>query len=263
MDCLKLHECELCERSFVCEYDKYLHNSWVRKARLDMIRKVILVNSVKGGLGTTAFATAFAADISKKGIKTALLETSFFSTLPDYLSNDASKGLEITREGILPPMSAFGFSYLSPALFMQKERRPVFWDAEAVLKFIRKMVVNTNWGDINILVMDVSSCQTGLLKEIKAFFGEKMSNAVVLVDFKDPSSTQAEAHIEHIKTVSKSVIVVKSPSHDIKVKDKLRSLPFVETLFSAGTKPSDVITSIMEPYAPVLEEVSKNCLSMF
>lgn len=263
MDCLKLHECELCERSFVCEYDKYLHNSWVRKARLDMIRKVVLVNSVKGGLGTTAFSSALAADLSRRGLKTALLETSFFPTLPDYLGHDAQKGLEITGEGILPPVSGLGFLFLSPALFMQKERRPIFWDAEAVLKFIRKMVVNTNWGDLNILILDVSSCQTGLLKEMKTFFGDKMSSAVVLVDFKDPASAQANSHIEHIKTVANSIFVIKSPSNDIKVKDKLRSLPFVENLFFAGTKPSDVITSVMEPYAPVLEEVSKNCLSMF
>ncbi len=260
MDCLKFHECELCERASSCEYDKHIHSSWVRKTRMEMLKKVVVVNGVKGGLGSTSFACALSANIAKRGLRTALIETSFFSVLPDYLGYDSQTGLEIMMDGIIPPISEYGFSYLSPSLFMQKDKRPIFWDAEAVVKFIKKMVVNTNWGDIDCLVLDVSCSQSGLLKEIKTFFGEKIVHAVVLVDFKDAGSAQTVAHIDHVKLIAESVSVLSSPSKDLKPKDKLGSLPFVESLFLAGAKTGDVVGLIMEPYDSVLEEVIKSCL---
>lgn len=260
MECLKFHECELCERSFSCEYDKHTHNSWVRKTRMELIKKVILVNSVKGGLGATAFSCAFAAKIASLGFKTGLIETSLSSIMPEYLEYDAQKGLEIMMDGIVPPLSEYNFFYLSPSLFMQKERKPLFWDAEAVVKFIRKIIINTNWGELDYLVVDMSSSQTGLLKEIKAFFDKKLFYAVVLVDFKEAESAQSMFHIEYVKTLADSVCVLNSPSKGPKSKGEPNDLPFVEELFCSGAKTSDVVRSIMKPYGKVLEEVTKNCL---
>lgn len=259
MDCSKLHECELCEKIFACEYDKYLHNSWVRKTRVDTIRKVILVNASKGGLGATSFSISLASVLAGKNLRTALLETSFISVLPDYLGHDFTRGLEIISDGIIPSESKYGFKYLAPSLFMQKERQPLFWESEVAIKFIKKMIVNTNFGELDVLVLDVSSCQTSLIKDIKNFLGEKLSNAVLLVDFKDHDSQQSKYHESYLKSLINKVNVLRSPSKDIKVKDKHVCLPLLESLLCDGSKPFDVI-KILEPYSVITEEVIKTCL---
>ena len=227
---------------------------------MEMIKKVVVVNSVKGGLGSTSFACALSANVAKRGLRTALIETSFSSVLPDYLEYDSQIGLEIKMDGIIPPISKYGFSYLAPSLFMQKDKKPLFWDSTAVIKFIRKMVVNTNWGDIDCLIVDVSSYQSGLLQEVKTFFGEKIVHAVVLVDFKSSTSAQVVSHVDHVKLLTNSVSVLNSPSKDLKPKDRMSSLPFVESLFNADAKTEDVVASIIEPYVYVVEEVAKSCL---
>ncbi len=260
MDCLKFHECELCERTFTCEYDKHVHNSWVRKSRVNNIKKVLLVNSVKNGLGCTAFACSFASELVKNGLRTAVIETSLFSSMPDYLGHDFKKGVEIVQDGIVPPVSEYGFMYLSPSIFMGQDRKPLLWNSEAVVKFTTKMIVNTNWGELDVLIMDMPSCQTGLLKEIKTFFGKAITDAVLLVDFKDPNSEQALAHSDYVKELVGQVHVFKSPSKVSKGKAGSRTLPFIDELFVDGTKQLDVVKAISDPYSHVLKEVVKLCL---
>ncbi|MEI6079698.1 MAG: P-loop NTPase [bacterium] len=266
-----MHECEICEKSFVCEFDRHLHNAWTKKNRLSMIRRVLVVNSNKGGLGNSLFSALLAAKMKKMGYKTALLETSFSSVLPYYFNFKSANGLELVANGIVPPVSKYDYPYLSPALFMIREPNIVAWDHEATLKFIKKMIINADWGDTDIMIIDLSAEHTGLVKDLRAFFSEKMHHAVLLLDYKQASGKYAKAYVDHFREFITVLKVLLSPSK-IKTKTKkditgidadISALPFFEAAYSSDPEPDKIIEGIYELYAPVLEEVSTACLSIF
>ncbi|MCX6113100.1 MAG: P-loop NTPase, partial [Proteobacteria bacterium] len=233
------------------------------------------VNSNKGGLGTTVFSALLAAKMKKMGYKTALLETSFSSVLPYYFGFSSANGLELISNGIVPPVSSFDYPYLSPSLFMINDPHVVDWDKESILRFFKKMIINTNWGDTDILIIDVSAEHTGFIKDIKAFLPEKLHHAILMVDYKQASSDYTKAYIDYFNGFMSVLYVLLSPSKiDAKEKEKekpetygikhnLNMLPFLETAYSPDIKPNDIIKNINGLYAPILEEVSTACLSIF
>ena len=261
-----MHECELCEKSFICELDKHVHNGWLKKTRLGMIRKAIIVTSNKGGCGLTLFSLLLAAKIKEKGYKTALVETSMSSYLPYYMGYDGPSGLEILSGGIVPPVSQYAYPYLSPMLFMGHSPKPVFWDKEAILKFTKKMLINTNWGDVDILIIDMPLCQNDMIKDLRAYMGDKLAQSVLLVDSKSRESEQTKAYVSYMKSQTDLLKVVASPSKisgKVKPTDKKVALPFVDTLWNSEVFPSDMPKILCDAYSNPLEEVSKVCLSIF
>jgi Mrp family chromosome partitioning ATPase len=259
-----MHECELCEKSFICELDKHIHNAWLKKTRLGMIRKTIVVTSNKGGCGLTLFSLLLAAKIKQKGYKTALIETSLSSYLPYYMGFDGTEGLDIVPGGIVPPVSTFGYPYLSPLLFMGNSPKPLFWDKEATLKFIKKMIINTNWGDVDILLLDMPFCQAEMIKDLISFMGDKLSQSVLLLDEKSRESAQAKVYTSFIKEHTSLLKVVSSPSTvQGKVSEKKTMLPFVDDVCNSDVLLSEVPAMVVDAYDEPLEEVSKVCLSIF
>jgi Mrp family chromosome partitioning ATPase len=266
-----MHECEICEKSFVCEYDRHLHNSWIKKSRLSMIRKVLIINSNKGGLGNTIFSALLAAKMKKMNYKIALMETSFSSVLPYYFNYSSENGLELISSGIIPPVSTFGYPYLSPSLFMIREPHVVAWDDESTMRFLRKMIINTNWGDTDILIIDVASYHANLIKDLKTFLGDKLHNAVLIVDYRQASTDYAKAYIKHFEEILNVLYVLLSPAkrkakEDLDIygtKHDVSALPFLDSVYASDAKPDQVIESIHEIYSHVLEEVSTSCLSIF
>jgi len=264
MDCLRMHECELCEKSFICELDKHIHNAWLKKTRFGMIRKVIIITSNKGGCGLTLFSLLLAANIKQKGYKTALMETSMSPYLPYYMGFDGISGLDIVQGGIVPPMSPFSYPYLSPLLFMGDTSKPIFWDKEPLLKFMKKMIINTNWGDVDILLIDMPFCQNEMIKDLRAFMGDKLSQSLVLVDANSSETEQTRAYVSYMKEQTSLLKVILSPSK-IKNKgtDKKTMLPFVDAVWDGNITPAQIPSVVMDAYENTLEEVSKVCLSIF
>ncbi len=259
-----MHECELCEKSFICELDKHIHNAWLKKTRLGMIRKAIAVTSNKGGCGLTLFSLLLAAKIKQKGYKTALLETSMSAYLPYYMGMEDAEGLEIVPGGIVPPASQMGFPYLSPLLFMGSDSKPLLWDKEAILKFIKKMIINTNWGDVDILLLDMPFCHVDMIKDLSSFMGDKLSQSVLLLDHKSKDSSQAKAYTSFVKEHTSLLKIVSSPSRiQGKISEKRTMLPFVDEVHNSNVPLSEVPSMLLDAYDSPLEEVSKVCLSIF
>jgi NUBPL iron-transfer P-loop NTPase len=259
-----MHECELCEKSFICELDKHIHNAWLKKTRLGMIRKVIVITSDKSGCGQTLFSLLLTSKIKQKGYKTALVETSMSPYLPYYMGYDTTKSLDIVPGGIVPPISPFSYPYLSPLLFMNNNNRPLFWEKEDVLKFIKKMILNTNWGDVDILLLDVPLYQLEMIKMLKAFFSDKLSQSLLLVDSRTKESEQAKSYLSYMKENTTLLKVVQSPIRT-KSKDagKKVILPFVDSVWDENVLASEIPSLLIDAYDNSLEEVSKVCLSIF
>ena len=229
-----------------------------------MIRKVIVITSDKAGSGQTLFSSLLASKIKQKGYKTALLETSMSPYLPYYMGYDTARALDIVPGGIVPPISQFSYPYLSPLLFMNQSNRPVFWEKEDIVKFIRKMVLNTNWGDVDILLLDLPLCQLEMIKDLKAFFSDKLSQSLMLIDPRTKESEQAKAYLHYMKDNTTLLKIIQSP---IKTKnknaDKKIRLPFVESVWNENVLASEIPSLLVDAYDSSLEEVSKVCLSIF
>ncbi len=259
-----MHECELCEKSFICELDKHIHNAWLKKTRLGMIRKVIVVTSNKGGSGQTLFSLLLASKIKQKGYKTALVETSMAPYLPYYMGYDMATGLDIVPGGIVPPVSPFAYPYLSPLLFMNQNNKPVFWDTEDVIKFIKKMIINTNWGEVDILLLDMPLGQLEMIKDLKTFFSDKLGQSLFLIDSKTKESEQTKMYFHYIKESTTLLKVIQSPIRTkSKGTDKKIVLPFVDDVWDEKVTVSEIPALLVDAYDNPLEEVSKVCLSIF
>jgi len=229
-----------------------------------MIRKVIIITSDKNGCGQTLFSLLLASKIKQKGYKTALVETSMTPYLPYYMGYNTAQPLDIVPGGILPPMSQFAYPYLSPLLFMNQNNRPVFWEKEDVVKFIKKMIINTNWGDVDILLLDMPLCQLEMIKVLKVFFSDKLSQSLLLIDSKTKESEQAKTYLHYMKESTTLLKVIQSPLRTkSKNTDKKIVLPFIDEVWDEKTTVSQIPSLLIDSYEDPLEEVAKVCLSIF
>ncbi len=264
-----MYECELCEDYLSCESDKHLHNSWVRKIRLDSIKRVILLFSNKGGTGQTVFSSLLAAKIKEQGHLPALLETSFSSYMPKLFGSISSETtLEIGNNGIIAPKSIFNYKYISPLLFMGTDHKIILWDKEAILKFISKMIVNTDWEDTGVLIIDLSHSHSIAIDFIKSLFAKKTVDIILVFDPRVTDYSIAGSYISHFSQIGNVLAALMSPSiiqkSDKFVFDKIDvpvfPLPFCEDLMKSGNELSSVLLDTYQSYKPVLEEVSELCL---
>jgi hypothetical protein len=264
-----MYECELCEDYLACESDKHFHNSWIKKARLDKIKKVILFFSNKGGAGQTVFSSLLAAKIKELGQNPVLVETSFSSYLPKLFGNTAVENqLEIGPNGIIAPRSVFDYKYISPMLFMGTEPKMVMWDKDAIFKFMSKMIVNTDWEESDIMIIDLSQCHSMALDFLKSLFSKKIIDVILFFDPRMTERSLAESYSSYFSQLGNILAALISPSIIKKsekfVLDKINypvfSLPFCEDLMRSGNDLPPVLLDAYKIYEPILKEISELCL---
>lgn len=269
MYCNRMYECELCEDYLACESDKHSHNSWIKKTRLDKIKKIILLFSNKGGSGQTVFASLLAAKIKELGRSPVLVETSFSSYLPRLFGNSAIENqLEIGPNGIIAQKSIFNYKYISPVLFMGAEPKMVQWDKEAVLKFISKMIVNTDWEENDIMIIDLSQCHSMAIDFLKSLFTKKIIDVILFFDPRITQRSIAESYISCLSQLGNILTALISPSiirkNEKFILDRINfpvfSLPFYEDLIRSGNELPPVLLNTYQIYEPILKEISELCL---
>jgi Mrp family chromosome partitioning ATPase len=269
MYCNKMYECELCEDYLACESDKHFHNSWIKKTRLDKIKKVVLLFSNKGGTGQTVFTSLLAAKIQKLGKDPSVVETSFSSYMPKLFNSTKSQvALEIGPNGIIPPNSIFNYKYISSQLFMGSEPKIILWDDEAILKFISKMIVNTDWEDSDTLIIDLSHCHSSAIAFIKSLFIKKIMEVILIFDSKITGTSIAESYVSYFEEIGNLLAVLMSPSIKQESEEFLFNkmslpvffMPFCEELMSSGEDLQTNILKAYQSYEQILEKIAKLCL---
>lgn len=124
------------------------------KARLGNIKRTIIVMSGKGGVGKSTVAVNLAMSAMLAGQRVGLLDVDLHGpSVPTML------GLEGRRlvgdEAGMIPMKVGGLSVISVAFLLEKADSPVVWRGPLKMGVIRQFIEEVNWGDLDLLVVDV------------------------------------------------------------------------------------------------------------
>ncbi|MBN1114520.1 MAG: tyrosine-protein kinase family protein [Oligoflexia bacterium] len=238
-----------------------------------MIRKTLLVSSPAEGLGATTFSILLSGELAALGYKIRLMDTSIESVkLAEYLGYSSELGLEFTNNGVELPASEYGFSYVSPYLFMHKDPAVLMWDMKSVLSFIEDILFNVNWGEVDILVLKLPYSHLNLLGELQSHLPGKIRHSLLFLDYKFRRNSVSKMMLKHLSSCTKVLSVCFSPSVRDDAENSARFsfngtdaffLPFVGELMRQGQPNSGRLEELMEAYSPIIKEVAQNCLSIF
>lgn len=112
------------------------------------IKAVLGVASAKGGVGKSTIAANLALAFSKLGKKVGVLDADIHGPSQHILF-----GLENVRSKELAPTQAHGIALMSMGQMIDRDT-PIIWRGPMVGKALKQMSVDTEWGMLDILVID-------------------------------------------------------------------------------------------------------------
>ncbi len=120
--------------------------------KLAGIKHKIGVYSAKGGVGKTTVAVNLAYALSSMGYKIGLLDADIDTPNITFFIGDESRA-----EGKYPikPIERYGVKVLSTSMFLDDSKKPIIWRGPLIVKMLKEFLMNTDWGDLDYLVIDL------------------------------------------------------------------------------------------------------------
>ena len=124
------------------------------RGKMAGVKHRIGVYSAKGGVGKTTVSVNLAYTLAASGKSVGLLDAdidcpniSMFLGITDRMD---------TASLPLKPIVKDGIKVASTAMLVDDEKKPIIWRGPMVAKMIADFFDNTDWGDIDYLVIDLS-----------------------------------------------------------------------------------------------------------
>ncbi|KAJ0112398.1 hypothetical protein Patl1_03219 [Pistacia atlantica] len=122
--------------------------------KLDGVKDVIAVASGKGGVGKSTTAVNLAVALANKcQLKVGLLDADVYGPSVPIMMNIHQKP-EVTEDMKMVPIENHGVKCMSMG-FLVPENSPIVWRAPMVMSALRKMSKDVDWGNLDILVIDM------------------------------------------------------------------------------------------------------------
>jgi ATP-binding protein involved in chromosome partitioning len=117
------------------------------------VQTVLAVASGKGGVGKSTVATNLALALAHLVPHVGLLDADVYGpSVPLMLGIDEK--LRAGAGGRLTPIARHGLRVISMGMFLADDT-PVIWRGPMLTKLITEFVRNTDWGELDVLVMDL------------------------------------------------------------------------------------------------------------
>ena len=120
--------------------------------KLSNIKHKIGIYSAKGGVGKTTVAVNTAFALSSMGYKVGLIDADI--DCPNTLMFLGIKGT-FSDEYPLKPVEKDGVKVVSTSMFVDDVKKPIIWRGPLVAKMIREFLDNTDWGELDYLLIDL------------------------------------------------------------------------------------------------------------
>ncbi|WP_096378597.1 Mrp/NBP35 family ATP-binding protein [Blattabacterium cuenoti] len=138
------------------------------------IKNIIAVASGKGGVGKSTVATNIAVSLVKMGFYVGLLDADIYGPSIPLMFNikEESVNLQQHKNGILNPITSYGVKIISIGFF-SKYGQAIVWRGPMVTKVLRQFMYETNWGELDFLIVDLppgtGDIHLSLLQEFSLF----------------------------------------------------------------------------------------------
>jgi ATP-binding protein involved in chromosome partitioning len=146
-----------------------------QKRGIPNVKKIIAVSSAKGGVGKSTLAVNLALALSRHRLRVGLLDTDIFGpSVPTLLGLEKADLPDVTREGKLVPLRAWGIGSMSMGYLLGKGRGqakegtgkgsndgPVAWRGLMVMKALQQLLHEVQWAgtesvpELDVLVLDM------------------------------------------------------------------------------------------------------------
>lgn len=126
------------------------------KINLPDVKHIIAVASGKGGVGKSTVSANLAIALARQGLKVALVDADIYGpSIPTMFGVEDAKpevsGIE--DKELIFPIEKFGVKIISVGFFIPKESG-LIWRGPMVASFLTQMYENTQWGEIDYLIID-------------------------------------------------------------------------------------------------------------
>lgn len=139
---------------------------------IELIRSIILVGAGKGGVGKSSITCLLAHAFVQLGLQVGILDADLYGpSIPKMLGyNPLKESLIVNEKGQPIPLILQNISTISLGLFQNE--RPAIVRAPVANSFIDQMLLGTDWGPLDILLVDLppgtSDIHLTILQKIKA-----------------------------------------------------------------------------------------------
>ncbi|WP_185852407.1 Mrp/NBP35 family ATP-binding protein [Blattabacterium cuenoti] len=135
-----------------------------------VIKNIIAVASGKGGVGKSTIATNIAVSLGHMGFHVGLLDADIYGPSIPLMFNIENKSARLQhKNGIINPITSYGVKILSIGFF-SKYGQAIVWRGPMVTKVLRQFMHETNWGELDFLIVDLppgtGDIHLSLLQEI-------------------------------------------------------------------------------------------------
>jgi len=124
---------------------------------LPNIKNVIAISSGKGGVGKSTVAANLAVSLAEQGAKVALVDADIYGpSMPIMFGfENARPTLEqVGEKDLLVPFERHGVKLMSIGVLVRPDQA-VVWRGPMASKALRQLIFDTNWGEIDYLLVDL------------------------------------------------------------------------------------------------------------
>jgi ATP-binding protein involved in chromosome partitioning len=121
------------------------------------VKNIIAVSSGKGGVGKSTIAVNLAIALTRKGLKTGLLDADVFGPSVPIMFDEENYRPEITRENgtdFIIPLIKYGVKVLSTGFFVDPDDA-VIWRGPMASSFLKQLMTQGAWGTLDYLLVDL------------------------------------------------------------------------------------------------------------
>lgn len=118
-------------------------------------KKCIAILSGKGGVGKSFVTALIASNLNKKGYKVGVLDGDIVGPSQTTMFNVHGPVYGDEDGNLIPIVTDSNIKVISSNMLIENEEDPLIWRASLVNSLLRQFYNQTNWGDLDYLLIDM------------------------------------------------------------------------------------------------------------